>query len=171
MAIPILSAEQLALIQNAADYLITGSDKTCRIVYPGKRVQCPSCNGGLSNPYHNRTKCAVCQGEGFKEEVTTEDVTLKLTWFNINEQIQIAKRLGSDSIPNTVIHIPYGILRTRGFQSILPKILQAEKLIVSTPTEHLIRQTFVRITEPIDNMGITQNRYFECYWSRTADNG
>lgn len=168
------------LIQTYGDFLITDSAESCKLIYPAKRESCPNCkwdsqsqkSSGIykpGGPYpFSNTPCPYCNGVGFKEIEVSETVQLKLKWFNLQEQVDIAKSLENATIPNDSVRLPYGVLRTRFFESQLPQILRANKLIPQTPTEHLQRSTYERITEPINNNSITKNRYFQCYWSRLS---
>lgn len=170
------------LIQSYGDFLIEDAAKQCRIFYPAKRTQCPNChydsqsqrssglykNGG---PYpFSGGVCPYCQGAGFKEETTSELLSLKIDWFNLHEQVDIAKSFANENIPNESIALPYGILRTKGFMRDKAKILRAEKMVAQIPVEGLERQVFYKITEPIDNYNVVPNRYFLCFWARHGSN-
>lgn len=86
-------------------------------------------------------------------EVLT-DIKLKVYW-NPREWTSIA---GSIQVPNSVI-------QTIGFMSDLPNILKAKALIVHKDIIDYKEMRFQRMGEHIP-MGLRQNRYFSCLWSR-----
>ena len=66
-------------------------NRTCTVVYPEKRTDCPNCivntfggravntyKAGGPVPFNRGVECPYCGGEGFKNEETTESVELRI---------------------------------------------------------------------------------------------
>ena len=88
-----------------------------------------------------------------EEEVFTE-IKLKVYW-NPREWINV---VGDIQVPNNVI-------QTIGFMKDLPQILKAKALIVHKDIQDYKEMRFERMGEHIP-MGLRQDRYFSCLWSR-----
>jgi hypothetical protein len=89
-----------------------------------------------------------------KEVEILTDIKLKVYW-NPKEWINVTG----------AIQVPDNVIQTIGFMSDLPKILKAKALIVNKDLLDIKQMRFQRMGEHIP-MGLRQNRYFSCLWSR-----
>lgn len=89
-----------------------------------------------------------------KEVEVFTDIKLKVYW-NPRDWINITG----------AIQVPDNVIQTIGFMSDLPKILKAKALIVHKDIQEYKEMRFQRMGEHIP-MGLRQNRYFSCLWSR-----
>jgi hypothetical protein len=103
----------------------------------------------LNNPDYERGNKIIREVEVFTE------IKLKVYW-NPKEWINV---VGDIQVPNNVI-------QTIGFMKDLPQILKAKALIVHKDIQDYKEMRFERMGEHIP-MGLRQNRYFSCLWSRT----
>lgn len=85
------------------------------------------------------------------------DIKLKVYW-DAKEWIGIG---------DNNLNIPNGSIQTIGFMSDLQAVLSAKELIVHKGIKDIKEMRFTRYGEHIP-MGLQQNRYFACYWSRTS---
>lgn len=89
-----------------------------------------------------------------KEMEVLTDIKLKVYW-NPKEWINITG----------AIQVPDNVIQTIGFMTDLPKVLAAKGLIVHKDIVDYKEMRFQRMGEHIP-MGLRQNRYFSCLWSR-----
>jgi hypothetical protein len=89
-----------------------------------------------------------------KEVEVLTDIKLKVYW-NPKEWINITG----------AIQVPDNVIQTIGFMKDLPLILKAKALLVHKDISDYKEMRFQRMGEHIP-MGLRQNRYFSCLWSR-----
>ena len=89
-----------------------------------------------------------------KEIEVLSDIKLKVYW-DAKQWIGVT---GS-------IQVPDNSIQTIGFMDDLPRVLKAKSLIVHKGIKDLKEMRFQRFGEHIP-IGIKQNRYFACFWSR-----
>ena len=89
-----------------------------------------------------------------KEIEVLSDIKLKVYW----DAKQWIGATGS-------IQVPDNSIQTIGFMDDLPRVLKAKSLIVHKGIKDLKEMRFQRFGEHIP-IGIKQNRYFACFWSR-----
>ena len=102
----------------------------------------------LNNPDYERSNKIIREVEVYT------DIKLKVYW-NPKEWINV---VGDVKVPNNVI-------QTIGFMKDIPLILKSKALIVHKEIEDYKEMRFERMGEHIP-MGLRQNRYFSCLWSR-----
>lgn len=157
------------LLKEGFDDLINQFGKTCRLVYPHKNVSCINCttspignkpgytyrHGGPTWFKHG-TPCPICNGEGFKAEVQTEDIKMVCHWGIRDFELGVP------------IHRPYEIVKTDGFLTDLPKIRNADYCIIQVPFIGYAEQKFNLFRGPHDPHALVQDRYFSAYWKRRS---
>jgi hypothetical protein len=89
-----------------------------------------------------------------KEIETLTDIKLKVYW-DAKQWINVAG----------AIQVPDNSIQTIGFMSDLPRVLEAKALLVHKDIKDIKEIRFQRFGEHIP-IGIKQNRYFACFWSR-----
>ena len=146
----------------ATDSFIDTLGKTCQLVYPPKRTQCPKCfldprSGRSTNryrsggpvPFPNNTICPWCAGEGRKEKQATENINLRVYW-SPREWIDIAPEQFKKS---------GDMVQVIGYLSQLPKVERAVEIIINHSISELTRLRCERAGEAVPH-GFRQNRYF-----------
>ncbi len=110
-----------------------------------------SINNTIIDSDHNRGTTTV------REVETLTDIKLKVYW-DAKEWIGV----GTDTL-----NLPDGTIQTIGFMSDLQKILSAKELIVHKGIKDIKEMRFSRQGEHIP-MGLKQERYFACFWTRVS---
>jgi hypothetical protein len=139
--------------QAALDDLITELGKTVRLVYPPLRVEC-GCAGnawvtGGPFPTPGASPCALCGGTGYRAEVTTEDLLMLVA----AEPSRFFRPLPRGT------QVPDGTIQVKFFLSNLPKVKQAQELILQPELEQVARWRYVLDGDPIDVSNIVRGRY------------
>jgi hypothetical protein len=170
MALFTLTADILAIGQEAFDTLINQLGKPCKIYLKSQGpTVCPNCifnsSTNKSSGKYNGTGpisfsgglCPICHGLGFLPNTTetTTNVTLLIEW---NPKTY--------KITDAVIKEPMNIIYTKGYVSDLPYILQAESLVIDFANANYENNRYELWGEPAIPGNIIKNRYFECYWKR-----
>ena len=142
-------------------------NRTCNLVYPEKRTDCPNCvvntfggravnvySAGGPIPFNRGVECPYCGGEGVKNEETTESVELRI-YYRRRDFIDV----GFDA------DIPNNVIQTVGYMSDYEKLTQAKELLVDVGKYNKGR--YKRISEPY-NQGFKQNptQYIVIFWER-----
>lgn len=89
-----------------------------------------------------------------REIETLSDIKLKVYW-DAKQWINVTG----------AIQVPDNSIQTIGFMSDLPRVLEAKALLVHKDIKDIKEMRFQRFGEHIP-IGIKQNRYFACFWSR-----
>lgn len=90
-----------------------------------------------------------------KEVENLTDIKLKVYW-DAKEFIAVG---------NSELNVPDGSIQTIGFMSDLQAVLAAKQLIVHKGIKDIKEMRFARYGEHIP-MGLKQERYFACIWTR-----
>ena len=133
---------------------------TCTLLYPPKRVACSSCQqpvGGGSNVFQhggsgpfNFPDCPMCGGSGYKNQVVTEDIKLRVYWRR-KDWIRVGDSMHVDSADAQII----------GYLSDLPKLKKASELLVcSHQSAEKIKMKLSG--KPVPH-GFKKDRYFVAY--------
>lgn len=127
-------------------------EKIEEIVYPDNNLPViNSINNNIIDGDHNIGTKTI------REVETLTDIKLKVYW-DSKEWIGIG---GED------LKIPDGSIQTIGFMSDLQSILSAKQLIVHKGIKDIKEMRFTRQGEHIP-MGLKQERYFACFWTRVS---
>ena len=117
-------------VYNEAILLFT---RTATLVYPPSRSDCPNCRqdtlgvrtksvsvyvAGGPIPFQRGMPCPYCNGKGYKEVETTDEITLRIYW---------DRKFWVNVGPN--IDIPDCSIQTIAYMSDLPKIQRCKYLI------------------------------------------
>ncbi len=161
-----------SIIQDCLDDIITELGKTVRLVFPGKEVACPDCNGatvgqstggGVFGRHGGQLAipgviCPFCNGRGRRLEEQSRDLVMKCEW---------TPKHFAKPFPGVNLRKRFSVVETKFFQSDLPDVLRADRLIAQLPMEGLVHQTFTLSGVPGDPSNIIQDRYCICYWETT----
>lgn len=149
----------------ADDFINLNFGQTCRLQYPPKRTACTNCvfdtitqrssgvyktGGPISFSFGI---CPWCNGLGYIETENTTDIKMRVYW----ERRYWVKI-------NTSINIPDGSIQTIGFLYDIPKIKQAQSIIINPNLESINSWSYILASEPIP-FGLTK-RHFIAYWTR-----
>lgn len=168
----IFSPELKTLYANAIDSLIGNAGLTvpCRLLYSGRENQeyCTNCiydqisqlssniyNGTGPNPFPENSICPVCMGMGIRDSDSSEIINLACI-FDSKYFLNIS---------NNVVNVPDGMIQTICRSIYLPKIRNANELIVDTSLEQYGGYSYQRAGDP-NPAGFGDNRYIITLWSR-----
>lgn len=140
----------------------------CKLIYENSdKTQCTNCeidpmSGKSSNLYNNSGPvpfingqiCPVCGGEGYlfdsKEEVINLLVLFQYKyWINFNSNI----------------NSPDGMIQTICGMELLPKLKNANRLIVDTNLDGITRNIFARTSDP-EPAGFGDSSYIFTFWKK-----
>lgn len=150
----------------ADDFINSNFGIDCILKYPPKELACINCiydfkakkSTNTYKPggpiYFSFGVCPWCAGKGFKQDVITETVKMRVYWER--------KYWINVGIP---INIPDNAIQTIGFMSDLPKIKMAQKMIANSTVQSINTWEYSLASEPIPH-GFKRNRYIICYWNR-----
>lgn len=105
------------------------------------------------NAHINRKGTYERSNKIIKEVEVLKDIRLKVYW-NPKEFISVS-----------AVQVPDNVIQTIGMMTDLPLILKSKGLIVHNNISDVKEMKFERMGEHIP-MGLRQNRYFSCLWSR-----
>jgi len=140
----------------------------CTLIYPPKKEPCPNCvsntfGGSSANVFRtggpmpfNFGNCPMCGGSGFKETEITASIRLRIYW-NRKEWKNI-------DIP---VQVPDGAVLTIGFLTDLPKIEQANEIILIDKQSTYKNWRYVLAGEPFPH-GFQKDKYFMAFWARAG---
>ena len=159
----------IEVYKEVADEMINNDliGATCTLVYPPKQEACINCTvntfgGSSSNVFRhggpspfNWGKCPMCGGSGFKETEVTANIRLRVywnqkSWKNINVPIQVAD----------------GDVMTIGFIADMPKVLQAQEIILIDKMSGFKKYKYMLAGEPFPH-GFQKDKYFMAIWRRS----
>lgn len=168
----IISPEFKALYNQAIDGILSNGALAvpCTINYgSSNRILCTNCihdpistrslnkyNNTGPAPFAEGMICPVCNGEGFRDSASTEVVNLAVLfdskyWLNWN-----SKSLNiSDGMIQTICNI-----------SLLPKIKNAQSIVVDRNVSNYGNYIYSRIGEP-ELCGLGDNRYIITMWQKS----
>jgi hypothetical protein len=170
--INIISPELKAVFNNAIDALLQQNALTvqCRLRYSGQQNSkfCSNCifdaisqlssniyNGTGSNPFSEGSICPVCMGMGMMLSDSSEIVSLACI-FDSKYFVNYSSK---------TINIPAGTIQTICHSSLLPKIRNANDVVVDTTLEQYGNYIYQRAGDP-EPIGFGDNRYIATIWSR-----
>jgi hypothetical protein len=147
--------------------------RTATLVYPEKRSDCPNCKiitlgtGGRSAsiyqeggpiPFQRGMPCPYCNGQGFKAEEATQDITLRIYW---NRKFWI-----DVGIP---IDIPDGSIQTIAYMTDLEKIEKCKYMIPNYDGIEKYDESRYTRMGPSYPQGFKQNdtKYIVTFWKRS----
>jgi len=149
--------------EEAVDYMIGNFGINCRINYPPIKIECPNCyynslpGVGASNVYRvdgpypfTIGLCPYCNGEGFKETVTTE---------NIKVRVYFDKKTWNKILPN--IGVKNGDALIIGYMKDTPKFQNMSFIQLATDVEGYGSKNYTLATNILP-WGIKKRRYFYC---------
>ncbi len=149
-----------------------GLGKHCRLIYPSKMIACENCvfdpttnrssnrpKSGAPIPFGPGGVCPMCNATGKMAEEHTEDVVFKCSW---------APKRFMRLFPKIEMELAQSLVETKGYVTDIPKILQAERLVVDTSIEAYLRQTYKLFKSPGSPSNIIQGRYFMAYWEQVG---
>lgn len=139
----------------------------CQISYGiTKYEDCPNCiaspigsqpanryQDGGPIPFPFGSICPMCNGEGKKGIVTTEDLNLMVIWDQ------------KDFFQVGTVNTPEGDIQTMTFADRTPKLKRAKELIVATNIGSYSTHRFERITDPVP-CGLDADQFVVCTWKR-----
>lgn len=160
--------------QDALDDLLQSKEngglaKRCILVYPPKWVACVNCvpgPGGVSSnrwvtggpiPFQDGSLCPLCDGNGKRADEVTDEVYLQIASEPAHFFIRIPVH----------VQVPAGTIQAKGFVWDLPKVLQAQQLIVQ-PNELPVTYRYVMDGEPLFPGNIIQGRYWYAFFKRAG---
>ena len=142
----------------------------CRLIYPNTNPDlCPNCifdivssrssnifNNTGPSPFSDLTMCPVCNGAGFVSGKKEELVTLAVIY---DSKYWMNWKYNS-------VNISDGMIQTICHSALLPKIRNAEKIVVDLSKENYGSYLYVRSSDP-ELAGLGDNRYIITMWKRT----
>jgi hypothetical protein len=166
-----LTTDIKTVTSQALDDLMTELGKNCQLIYPPKWAACVNCvfdpigqkssnrwvNGGPA-PFPEGSVCPVCNGAGQRAEETTE--TIKMLVRSEPAHFWVKAPPG--------VNVPAGLIQTKGFFTDMPKVLQAQQMVVQPELQAIIRYRYTLVGEPLDIGNIIQGRYFVAMWQRSG---
>ncbi len=158
------------------DMLNDWSGKRCRLVYKITEQVCPNCiinprtqestnryKTGGPIPFPNGQICPVCDGRGRIASTGLSDIIkMSIDW---SPKAWLNTSIGANA-PDKV-RLPGGLVTTRGFLSDLPKILQADYVLLDIDSQYLTNQ-FKLYGEPIVPGATVKYAYFMAIWQRAG---
>lgn len=152
-----------------ADAMINELGVNCKLVYPPVLEDCDNCvydpigdkssgryKSGGPRPFYGGA-CPVCKGAGTKEIEDTE--TVKFRFYNQGS------RGGAVGLPSDFLKIGEAIRTAEGagfligFIYDLPKLEQANEIIINSDQENYKKWVYTKATEAVP-YGLQKNRYF-----------
>lgn len=138
----------------------------CTLEYPAKKIACNNCLpgpfGSGGNIYRaggpapfSFGSCVVCQGKGFKEEVTTEDIRLRV-YLSINESRQKYNKIIAQ------LNITDYEAQIIGRMSDLQKIRGANAIILVNQQLGNMKIRTKLVSDP-SPWGFSKDKYFNAY--------
>lgn len=139
--------------------------KNCKLIYPKLSTQCPNCvyAPGGSNVYQQGGPnqftgiCPYCDGKGVIYTDNMETIRLRIYW---------TKKEWQKFVSN--LQFPDGVVMTIGFIADLPKILQANEVILNSDIEVYNSYRYKLAAEPFPH-GFGKNKYFMAFWKRGGE--
>lgn len=150
------------VIQGAVDDVIAMGD-SCTIVYPGIQEACPCTLSeptqfdDTGNPTINMGICPLCKGSSLRLTHQTDTVTLRVNW-NV-------KNFVSNPYPARV-YTQGDYIETLGYLADLPKLTQAQEILVRGANAPYTVSRFVLDSTPVDKHNIVKSRYCYAIWKR-----
>jgi hypothetical protein len=140
----------------------------CTLIYENAdKIECPNCeidpmSGRSANLYKtggslefiNGQQCPVCAGDGYLFNKKEESIKL-LVLFDYKYWINFNSNIG----------VPDGTIQTISKIDILPKVKNANRLIVDSSLNGLTRNLFSRVSDP-EPAGLGDNSYFFTFWKK-----
>lgn len=170
----IISSEFKQTFNNAIDALLKDTALTvpCKLMYSGLQnntTYCNNCifdpisklsaniyNGTGPSPFTEKTICPVCMGIGLVQQDSYETISLAVIF---DSKYFMNIRSGS------AINIPDGSVQTICSIDYLPKIRNANELVVDTNIAHYGDYTYERSGDPMP-AGLGSNKYIITMWKR-----
>ena len=169
----IISTEFKQTFNNAIDALLKNTALTvpCKLVYSGGQntTYCNNCifdpisrlsaniyNSTGPSPFAEKTICPVCMGMGFVQEDAAETVSLAVI-FDSKYFMNITSK--------SVLNIPDGSIQTLCAIEYLPKIKNANEIIVDTNIAKYGDYSYQRAGDPMP-VGLGDNKYILTTWTR-----
>lgn len=168
----LISTEFKALYDNAIDSLLEQGALTvkCKLKYSGNLKNfCNNCrfdpitklsaniyNGTGPRPFIENTICPVCMGMGVSDS-------------NAEEYLDLAVIFDSRyflNYPNKVVNVVDGTIQTICHITLMPKIRNANEIIIDTNIEKYGGYSYRRAGDP-NPCGLGSNRYIFTMWSRS----
>jgi hypothetical protein len=153
-----LKAKQQQLMHDHFDLF----KRSCTLIYTGEQVPCEACGGNQTTnywadgtPFGRPDNCVFCGGSHYKVQEVEEAVDLLIIW----------KPKEMEDVGGSV-RKPNGFIKARGRIADWPKILRANKILVSPPIQNLARTEYVRVSEPVDENGYFNSQYFSVFLGR-----
>jgi hypothetical protein len=159
------------LFNSAIDEILSsnGLTRECKLIYPNTNPNlCPNCifdpminrssnhyNDIGPSPFGDLTICPVCNGEGFISGKTEELITLAV--------IQDSKYWMNWKYNS--VNITDGMIQTICLATLLPKIRNAEKILIDLSKENFGAYFYTRSSDP-ELAGLGDNRYIITMWKR-----
>jgi hypothetical protein len=168
----IISPELKNMFNNAIDALLEQNALTvsCRLRYSGQQnpTFCSNCifdsisqlssniyNGIGPNPFPEGSICPVCMGMGMSMSDSSEVLSLACL-FDSKYFLNWSSK---------TLNIPAGSIQTICHSVFLPKIRNANELVVDTNLEKYGNYIYQRAGDP-EPVGFGDNRYIATMWSR-----
>lgn len=159
-----LSTSDLSTLREAFDNIMDTFEKDCTVVYPPIIEDCDNCSpppiGGRRGHILQHgvwVPCNYCNATGTKEVTSSETISV-IVEFNPKDI----------RLPVDALNVPFGFIRVKSLIVDVPKILNAQYLVVAIPSQPYIEARYTRFREPIDEQAIIQARYSVSYWKRTG---
>lgn len=162
-----------SVYNNAIDSLISqqGLSIQCKLLYSNNQPSiCPNCifdpisnrslnkyNGSGPSPFTEFSICPICNGTGFNTTRQEELVYLAVLfdskyWFNWNNK-------------SNTIRVPGGSVQTICTSDLLPKLRNADKILIDTSKETYGSYYYTRANDP-EFAGFGDTRYIFTIWHR-----
>jgi hypothetical protein len=167
----IINQEFKNLFNKAIDEILSVNALTlqCKLIFPNTNQQlCENCvfdvvSNRSSNIYNNTgpapfadlTICPVCNGLGFISSGKEETINIAVIF---DSKYWLNWKYNSVNITN-------GMIQTICHSSLLPKIRNAEKILVDTTMENYGSYYYERASDP-ELAGLGDNRYIFTMWKR-----
>lgn len=161
------------VFNDAIDSLLSQNGLTlpCRFIYSNTNpVLCSNClfdavsnrsanryNGTGPSPFADYSICPICNGFGYDSDNKEELVYLGVLfdskhWFNWNNK-------------SNTIRVPDGMVQTICKAELLPKIRNADKILIDTNNEVYGSYYYIRANDP-EFAGFGDTRYIFTMWQR-----
>jgi len=147
-------------------------ERTCKLIYPEKRTECPNCiistigrsarstsiyKSGGDYPFPRGMPCPLCGGVGYKATISTDEIPMRVYW-NRKNWIDVGFQ----------IDVPDNVIQTVSDMTHMPKIKKAQYMELK---EHKIASyetfRFQRMGSSYPQ-GFKQNpvKYLVNFWER-----
>lgn len=169
-----MTDEEKEEVCSAFDSLLANWGKKCRLIFPGKKVNCPSCfppgktTGSAYYPHKGgpvpfqtaaHAGCPVCSGTGKKEQEVSEEKTFLVT-FEPKEFLRPAQPLD--------IRVPYSLAQIKGSVSDWVDLKRCDRIVIQHPVESYTQLVYKLAGEPLDIYNVSPGRYFAALLERTS---